>query len=80
MLENQRTNTPSLKYLAEKFLKLEIRKEYQRSDWRIRPLFAEMTDYAATDAQALPYILLSMLEAMPLQTNKGHSIDMLRTM
>ncbi len=60
-MQKQKSNTPSLKWLAGEHLGLEIRKEYQRSDWRIRPLFEEMANYAATDAKVLPYLLLSML-------------------
>lgn len=38
-------------------------KNFQRSDWRIRPLFKEMTQYAAIDAEVLPYIYLCMLQS-----------------
>lgn len=37
-------------------------KNFQRSDWRIRPLFKEMIQYAAIDAEVLPYVYLKLLK------------------
>lgn len=38
-----------------------MNKEYQQCDWRIRPLFEEMIDYAAMDAKILPFLYLKMI-------------------
>lgn len=38
-----------------------MEKNFQRSDWRIRPLFKEMIQYAAIDAEVLPYVYLRIL-------------------
>lgn len=62
LLEAQKNQTPSLKALAQKYLGLQMKKQYQKSDWRIRPLFPEMLEYAGFDAKVLPYVLMRMLE------------------
>jgi ribonuclease D len=82
LIENQKGHTPSLKWLAMEFLGLEVKKEYQQSDWRIRPLFAEMADYAATDALVLPYLLLAMLQPFvldPKQNSHGEALRQLES-
>ena len=46
----------SLKYLLERFANFEAQKEYQMSDWRIRPLPAELVDYARSDTHYLLHV------------------------
>lgn len=58
---NPKNKSPSLKLLAELFLSQKISKDFQRSDWRIRPLFKEMVIYAGTDALLLPFLYLKQL-------------------
>jgi ribonuclease D len=58
---NPKTKSPSLKFLAESILGEKISKDFQRSDWRIRPLFREMIVYAGTDALLLPFLYLKQL-------------------
>jgi len=50
-----------LRYLADLYLSQKINKDFQRSDWRIRPLFKEMIAYAGTDALVLPFLFLKQL-------------------
>lgn len=50
-----------LRTLCKQYLNFEMEKNFQRSDWRIRPLFKEMIQYASLDAEVLPYIYLKML-------------------
>lgn len=71
ILHGNKNQTPSLKFLAKEYLGIEIRKEYQQSDWRIRPLFKEMVEYAGTDAQILPFILMKLLEEASKQGKLG---------
>lgn len=49
--------------MCNKYVNYIMDKNFQRSDWRIRPLFKEMTQYAAIDAEVLPYIYLCMLQS-----------------
>jgi ribonuclease D len=58
---NPKNKSPSLKLLANEILSITISKDFQRSDWRIRPLFKEMKIYAGTDALLLPFIYLKQL-------------------
>ncbi|KKY18420.1 putative exosome complex exonuclease rrp6 [Phaeomoniella chlamydospora] len=46
----------SLKYLLERFAQFDAQKMYQMSDWRIRPLPAELLDYARSDTHYLLYV------------------------
>lgn len=39
-----------LRTLSQNYLLYKMDKNFQRSDWRIRPLFKEMIQYAAIDA------------------------------
>ncbi|KRX10288.1 Ribonuclease H-like domain [Pseudocohnilembus persalinus] len=48
----------SLANLSQKYLRLKLNKEYQVSDWRIRPLPKPMLDYARMDSRVLIPILL----------------------
>lgn len=58
---NPKNKSPSLKLLAETYLSQKINKDFQRSDWRIRPLFKEMIVYAGTDALVLPFLFMKQL-------------------
>lgn len=46
----------SLKYLLEQFAGVSAAKQYQRADWRLRPLLPGMFDYARSDTHYLLYI------------------------
>ncbi len=46
----------SLAFLLKKFVNVDAKKEYQMSDWRIRPLPQELLDYARSDTHYLLYI------------------------
>ena len=46
----------SLKYLLERFASFKAQKKYQMADWRIRPLPAELVEYARSDTHFLLYI------------------------
>jgi exosome complex exonuclease RRP6 len=46
----------SLKYLLERFANFKAQKKYQMADWRIRPLPAELIEYARSDTHYLLYI------------------------
>lgn len=39
-------------------------KDYQKSDWRLRPLLKEMVEYAAVDAEILAYIFIRQLKKL----------------
>ncbi len=45
-----------LKYLLERFANFKAQKKYQMADWRVRPLPAELVDYARSDTHYLLYI------------------------
>ncbi|KAJ3037454.1 Exosome component 10 [Rhizophlyctis rosea] len=46
----------SLAYLLKFYCNVDANKQYQRSDWRIRPLPAELLNYARSDTHYLLYI------------------------
>lgn len=46
----------SLKYLLERFANFKAQKKYQMADWRVRPLPAELVEYARSDTHYLLYI------------------------
>ncbi|KAH0564863.1 hypothetical protein GP486_001743 [Trichoglossum hirsutum] len=46
----------SLAFLLKKFVGFDADKQYQRADWRIRPLTGEMFKYARSDTHFLLYI------------------------
>ncbi|KAF2838502.1 hypothetical protein M501DRAFT_1004233 [Patellaria atrata CBS 101060] len=46
----------SYAYLLQKFANVTAQKQYQMSDWRIRPLPSELIDYARSDTHYLLYI------------------------
>ena len=53
-LKNERAQKSfSLKELGLMFVNYEMSKDFQRADWRIRPLISEMFHYAAIDAEIL---------------------------
>ena len=41
-----------------------MNKDFQKADWRIRPLFKEMLYYAAIDAEILPSICCLLLKQL----------------
>jgi exosome complex exonuclease RRP6 len=43
----------SLKYLLERFANFQAQKKYQMADWRVRPLPAELVEYARSDTHYL---------------------------
>src|SRR5271170_6607078 len=45
-----------LSYLLERFANFQAQKKYQLADWRIRPLPAELVDYARSDTHYLLFI------------------------
>ncbi|KAK5153780.1 hypothetical protein LTR04_006163 [Oleoguttula sp. CCFEE 6159] len=46
----------SLAFLLKKYVDFDAQKQYQTADWRIRPLPAEMFDYARSDTHFLLYV------------------------
>lgn len=46
----------SLAFLLQKYADFEPSKQYQRADWRVRPLSKELIDYARADTHFLLYI------------------------
>lgn len=51
----------SLKDLAQQYLNYPMKKDYQKADWRLRPLLGEMLQYAAIDAHILMYLFIKMV-------------------
>lgn len=49
-----------LDYLLQKFVNFEAQKQYQKADWRIRPLPSELFDYARSDTHFLLYVYDNM--------------------
>lgn len=45
-----------------KYLNYEMNKDFQQADWRIRPLFKEMIEYASIDAEILPFIFIEQMK------------------
>ena len=60
--QDKKNMSIGLKKLAEVYLNYRMSKDFQRSDWRIRPLFKEMIQYAAIDAEILPFIYVALLK------------------
>lgn len=50
----------SLAFLLKKFIDFDAQKQYQLADWRVRPLPAELFDYARSDTHFLLYIYDNM--------------------
>ncbi|EIE21113.1 3'-5' exonuclease, partial [Coccomyxa subellipsoidea C-169] len=46
----------SLAHLLQRYCGVTANKQYQRADWRVRPLAKELVDYARTDVHFLVYI------------------------
>src|SRR6266511_3561126 len=46
----------SLKFLLEKYCKVDTSKKYQTADWRVRPIPKDMLDYARSDTHYLLHI------------------------
>lgn len=57
----KRNISVGLKTLCFNYLQYRMKKDYQRSDWRIRPLFQDMLAYAVLDAEVLPHVYLRLL-------------------
>lgn len=73
--KSKKGDSIGLKKLCERYLNYEMDKNFQRSDWRIRPLFKEMVQYAAIDAEVLPYVYLRMLT---IYKDNKHIMDKLK--
>jgi ribonuclease D len=63
MMINNEMNSPSLKKLVEGELAYNMDKDFQMSDWRVRPLLKEMVDYARMDAEILLYLFAKLTHA-----------------
>ena len=50
-------NIRGLSTLVKQYLKEHMSKDYQVSEWRIRPIPSSMIDYARRDSMVLPYLL-----------------------
>lgn len=48
--------------LAKEYLGATMSKEYQVSEWRIRPIPKAMLQYAKKDSMILPFLLADMLD------------------
>lgn len=57
--------------LLQKHFQVQLDKQYQRADWSIRPLSAEMIDYAVADTQYLPALRDILREQLILQSRLG---------
>jgi exosome complex exonuclease RRP6 len=67
MLLTDKTEMTGLKNLAEKYLDgLQMNKEYQTSEWRLRPLPKAMLEYARSDSLNLLLIYFKILKAIPM--------------
>lgn len=67
MLLLDKIEMPGLKMLSVKYLHgLEMDKEYQTSEWRLRPLPKAMLEYARCDSLNLLLIYLNILKAIPI--------------
>lgn len=62
-----RIDMPGLRVLAVKYLHgLDMDKEYQTSEWRLRPLPKAMLEYARCDSLNLLLIYLNILQSIPI--------------
>ena len=64
----------SLKYLLERFANFKAQKKYQMADWRIRPLPAELVDYARSDTHYLLYIYDELRNMLAEATTPGENL------
>lgn len=54
----------SLAFLAKKYLNINLDKQFQTSDWRIRPLPKFMMEYAKRDSNVLLYLFCYLIEEL----------------
>jgi len=47
--------------LAKEYLNIEMSKDHQVSEWKIRPLPASMIDYARRDSMIMPFLVHKQL-------------------
>ncbi|KAF2815477.1 uncharacterized protein BDZ99DRAFT_567310 [Mytilinidion resinicola] len=59
----------SLAFLLLKFINFSANKQYQMADWRVRPLPAELFDYARSDTHYLLYIFDNMRNELIEKSN-----------
>lgn len=57
-----------------------LKKEYQTSDWRLRPLTRAQLEYACLDSNYLLYLRAKVLEAMNAAKSKEEVLEFLRKM
>ncbi|CAB4056949.1 RRP6 [Lepeophtheirus salmonis] len=60
----------SLKYLLSRYIGLNVDKQYQLADWRIRPLPSEMEKYAREDTHYLIFIYRKMKSDLLEKSNR----------
>lgn len=53
---NKKASIRGLAFLAQEYLGIYMSKDYQVSEWRIRPIPAAMIDYARKDSMILPFL------------------------
>jgi ribonuclease D len=63
-------NIRGLATLVKEYLKEHMSKDYQVSEWRIRPIPSSMIDYARRDPLVLPFLTAVMLHLLPLEELK----------
>ncbi|KAF1984051.1 hypothetical protein K402DRAFT_395984 [Aulographum hederae CBS 113979] len=59
----------SLMYLLDRHVKFEAQKQFQRADWRIRPLPQDLLDYAKSDTHFLLYVYDNMRNELIQKSN-----------
>lgn len=64
----------SLRFLLKLYCGFDAKKEYQRADWRVRPLSKEMMLYAQADTHYLLYIYDNLRYAL-LGMSRAPSVD-----
>ena len=57
----QKQNIRGLATLVNEYLKEFMSKDYQVSEWRIRPIPSSMLEYARRDSMVLPFLARKML-------------------
>lgn len=58
----EQSDLRGLATLVKEYLGINMSKEYQVSEWRIRPIPKVMLDYARKDSFILPYLLKAMID------------------
>jgi exosome complex exonuclease RRP6 len=64
----------SLKYLLERFANFKAQKKYQMADWRVRPLPAELVEYARSDTHYLLHIYDKMRNMLVEASTPGENL------